>query len=288
MRRVIWLALLAAACSGENPKRASPPPGRSGTPPPPHLVVAWVNDQPISRDALLDSTLDLDYKGTVDRHIVRMLMEERKQKLGIMHTEAEVKDRARIFVRRMKDANPASFAQGLQRRGITEVDLVDEIAAGGSLRQVFGNEKAAVYDLISGGGCRAEVAFLNSIEEADRYHQDPESVKPRELLKDVRLARTLYPASFRKDLVDQILTADPTDPARRSVRAGLKSGLGAVHVTIREKIAPVPGAYADLKGRVVSEILQKPPDPHELEMWANALFSEARVKYDASRIPPGN
>lgn len=292
MKRLVWLALLAGACSGDGQPRparsVSLPPGRNDAPPPAHTVVAWVNDRPITRDALLDSILSRDYKRTVDLHVVQVMMEERKRELGIAHTDAELKERARLFVAKMKDSNPEGFAQSLQKSGRSEPELVEAVAGGASLKLVFGNEKALVYDLLSQGYSRVDIAFVGSIEEADRYHADPASVKPREMLRDVRLSPLMYPAAFRRDLVDQILQADPADPDRRAVRAALRAGPGAVHVTVRERVAGRPGSYAALQADVLQEVLRRPPDTHELEMWANALFAGSKIKYDDRWYSPGN
>ena len=286
MKRTLVLILIAAGCGGSPEPRPVRAPASADAPKPPeHSIVAWLNGRPVTRDALLDGTLTMDYKGTVDRYVMRVLVDERKKALGIANTPEQLRDRAEARVRGLKSASPAVFEQNLLRAGITEAEFVDRWAADPSLDLLLGNEKAAVYELFSGGYARVDIAVVGSIDEADAYDLDPKSVTPREVIRNLRISRAIHPTLLRDDLIEEILKAGP---AQRHVRAGLIAGVGAVHVTILEQGAARAGAYAQLEASVIEDVLRAPPDSHELEMWLQHLFRDAEVKYDDRWYSPGN
>lgn len=283
VRYVPILLLVGASCGGgaPEPRPVPHPPTADAPKPPEHTVVAWLDGRPITRDALLDGTLAMDYKGTVDRYVMRVLVDERKKTLGIVNTPEQLRGRAEARVRTLKAASPAVFEQNLRRAGITEAEFVDRWAADASLDLLLGNEKAAVYELFSGGYARVDIAVLNSIDEADAYQNDPKSVTPREVIGNLRISRTIHPTLLRDELIEEILAAGPE---QRHVRAGILGGAGAVHVTIHETQPPRAPTWDD----VVQDVLRAPPDSHELEMWLQRLFRDAEVKYDDRWYSPGN
>lgn len=286
MKRTLVLILLAAGCGGgPEPRPVQPPPPADAPRPPEHTVVAWLNGRPITRDALLDGTLAMDYKGTVDRYVMRVLVDEHKQSNGIVNTPEQLRARAETRVRTLKSASPAVFEQNLRRAGITEAEFVDRWAADASLDLLLGNEKAAVFALLSSGFARVDIAVLDSIDAADAYEADPKSITPREVIRNLRISRTMHPTLMREDLIEEILNAGPD---RRHVRAGLFGSTGALHVTILEQGTARAGSYAQLEAAVVEDILRAPPDSHELEMWLQHLLRGAEVKYDDRWYSPGN
>jgi hypothetical protein len=286
---LVWACLLGACSGADEPRgaaRVDPSvapiaPPKDEAPPPRHWIVAWINGRPVTRDDILDATLQMDYEGTVSRYAARVLVQQRKQELGIVNTPDQLRRRARVYVDQLKaSAGAPAFDEQLRRSGTSEEDFVDFWARQAALEALLGNEKATLYELISGGCTRVDLAILASIQEADAYERDPSSVKPRELLRGVRISPSIYPSSLRRDLVNQICAADPSDPDRRSVRAGMARGPGAAHVTIREQIPAVRQDYASMEPRLMEEILRRPPDAHEVELWIESLLRGAQIKLD--------
>ena len=286
MRGLPLFLVLLTACGGGPvpvPPRPVPFPADSKAPAPArHRIVAWLNDRPITRDTLLDATLQMDYRGTVDRYVMRVLMDERKKALGIKNTREQLLARARARVERLKgSAGEERFRKQLEQAGLSEAEFIDQWARQPSLDVLLANEKAVVHELLSTGYARIDLAVLNSIDEADAYHRDPKAVKPREVIRDLRITRTMAPAMMRGDLVEQVMAVDKTPKA---VRAALRGGSGAVHVTVRERVEAVePSAE-----QIFENVVRRPPDPHELEMWVRSLFTGAEVKYDDRWDPAGN
>jgi hypothetical protein len=278
MKRRAWVAMLIAGCGA--------PGGDAKSPTPPNQVVAVIDGQPVLAAALLESTLATDYKGAVERHAVRLLSRRRVKELGIEATADELALRARVSVARLKQATPPGlFEARLKRDGVTEEQFAERLRGDPRLGLQLDNEKAVVYELLSAGFSRADLLLFGSQAELDRFGEAPGGVQPRLQWRNVRVNRAVRPSVLPEEMIPTIAAADPSDPSRRAVRAVLPNAGGVVLVTVHEQLPGSPGAsYAQLKDRILTDILEQPP--REVELWLQVLLQRADVRYDRRFAPP--
>lgn len=282
MKHACLALALAAACSGgeyrepvRKPVTLPLPPG--ARPPPPEEVVAWVNNHPVTREAVLETTFSLDYKNTVDRHIAAVLVMLYVREHAIHNAPEEILERARRRVAAMKAQPGGALEAMLQRARITEEQYAQRLVDNGSTDALLLHEQATVYALLSGGFSRVDIALFGSVEEAERFARDPKSVRPARQSMDVRISPTLVPPSLGSRAVESIRDAKPVPVVLRMPAA---DGKTTALVTVLEHIEAQDASYEEIRPRVLNSIRARPPDPAELDMLVRHLFREADIRYD--------
>jgi hypothetical protein len=293
-RLVLGAVLVAtAACSSgpprENlPERTTPLERRAKG----DEIVALLNGQPVTWQAVAEKVLELNLKESVDQYVRWRIVEDRKAAMAITHTPEELKRRAAAYLDQVKkQLGEERYRQQLAREGATEEAKRAQLEGSQFLAQVFTLDKIVRYAALLEDQIEIDRVYFADEAEARRFREAAgargfdaaakEFVPERKAARG-RLPRETFPKSqppadplLDAWILEELLRLKPGDltgvEMSRSnlyyvVRLlGIRKGREVVYSQVREEV--LEGIYRD------------PPAQQEYLRWMEKEMARCRVEY---------
>ena len=286
-RAVFSLALLSAvACGGGASDKPTPrPPNRVA--PKDEDILLLINGNPVTVEEVKESALDIDYGGTLKRYISWRLVYDRRKELAVQHSPAELNERARVFVEKLRQQlSDEEFKKRLAAAKQDEAAYQKYVAESADLAELLAREKMAVFDVLHEGYTRIDYFVFASLAQADAYrawHETAQREKapaePAEKVTGIRINRSCFPTWLPQTVLDEIMKSEF---GSRLVSQTIAQ-TGGIFVIVRERKAPMVGDYNALRRPVLDDILASPPEGHELDMWLQSLWLHAKIERNEKR-----
>lgn len=286
-RALIFSVLVLTACGGGSSDRPTPrPPNRPE--PKDDEILLLINGQPVTREEVKDSALDIDYGGTVKRYISWRLVYDRRKELGIQHAAPEREARAKVFVERLRQQlSEEEFQKRLALSKVDEADYTKFVAGSAELDELFAREKMAVYDVLREGYTRIDYMVFPSLAQADAYRawhetaqRDKPPAEPAEKVTGIRVNRSCFPTWLPKTVLEEVMKAEF---GSRLVSQTIAQ-TGGIFIIVRERRAGQEGSFEKLMRSVFDDVIAAPPEGHELDMWLQSLWLRAKIERRETRV----
>ena len=288
------VALLASGCSSAPPKENLPE--RAATPERSARadeIVAFLNGEPLSWQVVAEKTLELNLKESVDQYVRWRVVEDRKTKLGIVHTPEELRRRASSYLEHAKKAlGEERFGQQLAREGVTEDAKRAQLEASQFLSQVFTLDKIVRYAALLEDQVEIDRVYFRDEAEARRFHEAStargfdaaalELVPGERKPEHGRLPRESFPKS--QPPADPVLDAwilEELLKLRPGLTTGVEMSRSNLYYIVRlngiRKGRDV--VYSEARGEVLDSILKDPPAQQEYLRWMERELARCRIEY---------
>jgi hypothetical protein len=301
--------LLAGAC-GSTPIRetpAAPPPLNPGDVAPDNspqddAPVAYIDDQPVPRRAVVDYAMTSRGKELIEKYILWKLRKDRLDELKVKNTPDDLRTRARLWIELLeKQVGEAGIKKKLDEMKMTKENWVERFVASGEFDEHVRNEKAVVYSMLTDASIEIDtVAFTDPQEAASFAAQVGKSsfgqaCERLQVATNVQGRIAYWPRyRFPRGLAPDVIAATPELEKKlfgmkkgetTGVESTSKNILVVVHVF--DTHAAAPGTYAAIADKVMAEILRQPPSEEQIRLWMDRLFKSKRIRYE-DRYSPGN
>jgi hypothetical protein len=296
------LALLAACASGrgESPRPLEIPSS------PARLehgdeIVAILNGEPLPWRLVAEKMLELDLKSAVDQYVRWRLVEDRRRTLGIDHTPDELRRRAEVYARQMRQQmGEEAFRAQMEREGTTLEAWISRLAGSRFLSDLLTLDKILRYNSLLEDQLETDrLVFVEEGEAAtfveaartkgfDRAAEELEKGERRPTLG--RLPREIFgpatpPANPILDdwIVEALLKLKPGE------FTGVEHSRSNLHyVVLLRNLRKGRGVrYDEVKGEVLEGILADPPANPEYRRWIDRELAKCRVEYGERKPAPG-
>jgi hypothetical protein len=287
---VAFLALLGACAS---PPPREPLPMTNGYPGHRNEIVAFLNGEPISWQAVAEKALELNLKDAVDQYVRWKIVEERRTALGISHTPEELHRRAGIFLALQKNLLKEEQVRGqLDREGITENGYLQRLASSSFLAQLLTFDKILRYDALLED--QWEIDRMSFVDEAEArrfaerareagFEKAADESTAGERREGIRrfpretLLKSQPPEGLASDpwIVEQICKLKTGEWT--GVETSRMDLLCVIRVTAFRPATTAP--YADIRSEVLESILKDPPAGNDYALWMNRQMEKRRIEY---------
>ncbi len=298
MRPLLLLGLLAAACGGprREPTRPAPAPTTeqvvpAGPQSKDDHVVAFVNGRPVTWRQVAERAMNLGGRQLIDQYVHWMLRQDFLRTNGISSTPADLRARAKGIVdQARRTQGDAKVDAALKQEGLTEAQYIDRFVADPLFAERFLTELALVYAMFV--EATIEVDTVAFTEEADAEGVASRLKNGADLARAVeglgsttrgrivqwprrRVARGYLPSSMAH--LEQRLFA-----MKEGESTGLERTPGNLLIIARiASVHPAAAApFAQVRDRVMEEILRSPPGDEQIRLWTERLFRGSKIQYE--------
>lgn len=249
--------------------------------------VATFDGRPVPLRDVVRTAVETDLDGMLRRHLVRLVIERERGRLGIMNSDEERFARARAAVASLRKS-PA-FRETMERSGLSAEQYARVYSRTPQLDALLVTEKIVATALLRSESAEIDVSGFDRRAEAQAYRERADRAVDRLLCETCRGAESGCP--------DHAL---PRPSARieglRVVRGALVEDLGAeaeaaIFAALPgDRIGPVrekSGAWAVLQviarhpprpeARVMDLVLSDPPDEFEIKTHLDWLLRSSPV-----------
>lgn len=258
----------------------------------PEEIVALVNGEPVTWQAVAERVLELNLKESVDQYVRWKLVEDRRQALQIVHTPEELRRRAEVYLDQIKgQIGPERFRQELARERTTEEAKRAQLEGSRFLSQLFTLDKIVRYSEFGEDRIEIDRAYFAREAEARQFRLDvssrgfdaavlaiaPERGRDRGCLRRESFPRSAPPADPALDagILETILRLAPGESTGVEIsRSNLYYVVRLLGVRQGRNVA-----YPDVRQEVVESILRSPPGQQDYARWMERELAKCRVEY---------
>lgn len=285
---IVLLCTLAACGPARRPDPLPELPRSEDRPVRGDRVVAFLDGQPITWQAVAEKALELDPKGAVDQYVRWRIIEDRKRELGIRHAPEELRRRAESYVARLKaGTGPEAFRAELLRQGLNEAAYVRQLESSDFLAQILTFDKIVRYADILEECLEYDVLDFGSAAEAEAFRGRAtdfeaalKTLPPGAGARRLRFPRSRPPAGsgiISHEFLQKLMNVESgaiigveIAPENRYIIARARTPRGARKAT-----------YEEVRREVWEDILSHPPGPQEYSQWMEQARAARKVEYGA-------
>ncbi len=243
-------------------------------------VVAFLDGQAVTWQAVAEKALELDPKGAVDQYVRWRIIDDRKRELGIRHTPEELRQRAETYVAQLKGATgPEGFRTQLVRQGLSEAAYLRQLEGSEFLDQILTFDKIVRYADLLEECLNVDLYEFGSAAEAEAFRAQPAGAPPPPgaTLRRLRFARSRPPigGGISPEFLEKLMNAVS------DAIIGVEKGPGNRYSVARLR-PPRTGrkaAYDEVRREVWEDILSHPPGPQEYSQWMEQARAARKVEY---------
>lgn len=276
--------LILAACGG-----ASPAPPLRQPEMPADRVVATLDGEPIYLREVVEFSIQSDFDTMLRRYLLKRVAERKRRELGIEHTKEELYQRAKLQLNLLRAARgQAAVDERVRLSGLkSEEEYLRAFAEEDSVKAALTMEKIVAYSFLTQDVVEAELAALDSKEQAERLARAARESGERDLEK---LAKTygLDAALFGthgwlRGMLGADLDAAQEDALFQAAPGDLVGPLAGRRgfwfvAAVRSRRRGEPADYAAVKDRVFASILNDPPSQMLIERCLELLLRSCDIK----------
>ena len=285
------LAALAACASPSSPENLPERPFVPDRKVRPDEIVAFLNGEPLTWQAVAEKTLELNLKESVDQYVRWRIVEDRKSALAISPSPEELRRRAAVYLDQVrKTMGEERLRQQLAREGATEDAKRAQLAASPFLSQMLALDKIVRFSALGVDQFDIDRVAFQDEADARSFHQacvkngfdraaeGPPSGTPKfRRIPPERFPRTMPPIDPKLDpwILEALSKLEPGG------FTGVEMSQANLYYVVRlrgiQKGRSLP--YPEAKAEVLEGILKDPPTPQEYARWMEGEVAHCRIEY---------
>ncbi|MBI3857418.1 MAG: peptidyl-prolyl cis-trans isomerase [Planctomycetes bacterium] len=261
----------------------------------PDEIVALVNGQPLTWQAVAEKVLELNPRESVDQYVRWKIVDDRRAALGIVHTPEELRRRAAAYLEQAKkQLGEERFRRQLAREGATEDSKRAQLEGSATLAQLFTLDKIVRFAALLEDQVEIDRVYFADEAEARRFHEAVAAkgfdAAAQELLPEPksgrgRLPREVFPKSqppadpvLDPWILEELLKLTPGS------NTGVEMSRSNLYYVVRllgiRKGRPV--VYSQVREEVLESILKDPPGQQDYLRWMEREMVRCRIEYSDS------
>jgi hypothetical protein len=263
-------------------------------------VVALLNGEPLSWREVAEKMLELDLKTAVDQFARWRLVEDHRKALGIQHTPEELRRRAEVYARGLRqEMGEAAFRAQLEREGLGPEAWLRRISESRLLNEMLTLDKLLRYNSLLEDTLEIDRMMFVDEGEATRFVASARERGWEQAAGEAEKGPKGTRGRFPREVFPK--SAPPTDPVldpwileavlklKPGEFTGVEHSRSNLHyvVCLRNLRKGRAVKYDEVRGEVVEGILADPPSPRDYRQWIDREFAKCRIEYGERKAPPG-